>query len=184
MIVRWLLHALSGRLRVRVITAEVAGRQDEGGPLFERYLLGRPPRLGQRGWSAIYLHHYLRSDPDNSVHDHPWDWGLAIPLAGGYDELRLAGFDADGPRLVTRRRRAGVPYRLTGTDFHRVVLHGPTSWSLFIHGPLTKGWGFLRQARLGNQVVVRFDPPSDWDMDEMRFWDTARRGSEVARAGP
>ncbi|MGQ0663533.1 MAG: hypothetical protein ACT4P2_08085 [Pseudomonadota bacterium] len=181
---RRLLHTLSKRLPVLIVTAEVDGRQDGGGALFERYLIGRLPRIGRWGGGAVYLHHYLRSDPDTSVHDHPWNWGMALPLAGGYDEARLAGFDAHGPRLRIRRRRAGIPYRLTGADFHRVVLHGPTSWSLFIHGPLLKGWGFLRQARQGNAVVVRFDPPSDWDMDELKYWDTAQRGDEVERAGP
>lgn len=184
MFVRGLLHALSGRLLIRVVTAEVDGREDRKGALFERYLVTRLRRIGLGGGGAIYLHHYLRSDPDNSVHDHPWNWGIALPLVGGYDEVRLGGFDPDGPKLVSRRRRPGIPYRLTGADFHRVRLHGPTAWSLFVHGPLTKGWGFLRRARLGNGVVVRFDPPSDWDMDEMRFWDTAQRGRDVVRAGP
>ena len=61
--VRQLLHALSGFLLVRIITAEVAGTED-GVPLFERYLVGRLPKLGRWGGGVIYLHHYLRSDPD------------------------------------------------------------------------------------------------------------------------
>ena len=136
---------------------------------------------GTAAWRR--LQHYLRSDPDTSVHDHPWNWGFALPLAGGYDEVRLAGFDEHGPHLVTRYRRPGVPYRITGADFHRVILGRRTSWSLFVHGPYTKGWGFLRQPK-DSSATVRFDPPGDWDMDEMKFWRTAERGRETERAAP
>jgi hypothetical protein len=182
-VIRRILHALTGRLLVRIITAEVDGRED-GLPLFERYLVAHLPRFGTWGGTFIYLHHYLRSDPDESLHDHPWHWGIAVPLAGGYDEVRLDGFDEAGMRLKTRRRRPGLPYRLTGSDFHRVMLHGPTSWSLFIHGRLTKRWGFLRPTRANNAVAVRFDAPSDWDFDELAYWQTAKRGTEVNRAEP
>jgi hypothetical protein len=180
---RRLLHTATARLPVRIITAEIDGVED-GVPLFERYLVGRLPRFGRWGGGVIYLHHYLRSDPDDSLHDHPWNWGIALPLAGGYDEVRLAGFDTGGMRLKTTRRPPGRAYRLTGADFHRVVLHGPTSWSLFIHGPLTKAWGFLRPAAESNAATVRFDAPNNWDMDELRYWQAARRGRDVARAAP
>lgn len=180
---RRILHALTALLPVRIVTAEI-NRVEDGVPLFERYLLGRLPRLGRWGGGVAYLHHYLRSDPDNSLHDHPWDWAVALPLAGGYDEVRLAGFDTNGMRLHIARRRCGRPYRLTGADFHRVALCGPSSWSLFIHGPFTKGWGFLRPAHGNDSASVRFDAPSNWDMDEMRYWTTAPRGRAVHRAGP
>lgn len=33
---------------------------------------------------------------------------------------------------------------IRGTDFHRILLvPGEEAWTLFIHGPRTKGWGFL-----------------------------------------
>jgi hypothetical protein len=181
--VRQLLHTLSGLLPVRIITAEVEGVED-GVPLFERYLIGRLPKFGRWGGGVIYLHHYLRSDPDDSLHDHPWNWAVALPLAGGYDEVRLDGFDVDGMRQRRSWRAPGVPYRLTGADFHRVQLRAATSWSLFIHGPFTKGWGFLRPAPIDNNAAVRFDAPSNWDMDEMKFWRSAKRGRMVKRAEP
>ena len=81
-------------------------------------------------------------------------------------------------------RAPGVPYRLTGADFHRVQLRDATSWSLFVHGPFIKGWGFLRPALIDNAAAVRFDAPSNWDMDEMRFWRSAQRGRTVKRAAP
>jgi len=63
MLVRRLLHALSGRLLVGVITAEVDGREDGRGALFERYLLCSLPRMGRWGGGVAYLHHDLRPDP-------------------------------------------------------------------------------------------------------------------------
>ncbi|MBI3453992.1 MAG: hypothetical protein HY057_14385 [Rhodospirillales bacterium] len=179
MILRRILHFISGYLRVRVIEAEGAIDRDARLPLFERYFICRLP-----GGGAAYLHHYLRSDPDRGPHDHPWNWAVAVPLAGGYVEERLAGFNRQGTRLRCRRRRVFLPYRLTGADFHRVICPDNTNWSLFVHGPRRKGWGFVHHvaASLDGPVFV-FRPFVGTEPAE-KWWRAAPRGRDIERALP
>lgn len=142
---RWLLHNLVARLSFKVI-------EHDGEPLFERYLVCR-----LSNGSAIYIHHYLRSDPDRGLHDHPWRWAAVLILAGGYNEDRMRGFGTDGPNIVRNRRLPGCAYWLTGSDFHSLLIaDGRTSWSLFAHGPYRKPWGFLRPTRAESGRVAWF----------------------------
>lgn len=126
-----LLYRLTAHLPCRFIDGE------RGEPYLERYYL-----LGAFGWHA-YLHRFVDSDPDRGLHDHPWNRALSLVLAGGYHELRPAADHAQ------RRVRCVRPWRLNflrGEDFHRVVLRrGRPAWTLFLHGPRVKGWGFLQQ---------------------------------------
>lgn len=144
---RRFLHRIAGFRPLNIIHAEVLNHDGEiiaeYEPLFERYFLFELPAW--LGGGVAYLHHYLRSDPARGMHDHPWGWAVSIPLAAGYHEERLTGFNLCGPVAVVRRRPRLVPYRLSGGDFHRVIVsERTTSWSLFIHGPFSKPWGFLR----------------------------------------
>jgi hypothetical protein len=93
----------------------------------------------------------------------------------GYDEIRGEPI-ADGP--VTRRFVR--PWRinwLRGEDYYRVLLRARRpAWTLFLHGPRTKGWGFVQNgvyrpmARDGSEFRHR-----DW-------WRHAPRGAAM-RAG-
>ncbi len=158
-----LLSALSARLPCRLIDGE------QGEPYLERYYL-----FGALGWHA-YLHRFVDSDPDRGLHDHPWDRALSLVLTGGYDEIRSP--DGDAARAQTRRLGPGRLNRLRGSDFHRVVLRaGRPAWTLFLHGPRVKGWGFAQNgayrpmARDGSEFRHR-----DW-------WKDAPKGA-VARVG-
>ena len=90
---------------------------------------------------------------------------------------------------MRRRRRPFVPYRLTGADYHRVVIrHGMrTSWSLFVHGRNCKGWGFLRsEGRLDtpDQIaipIMSFNPMKS-SADDGPWWIGAPKGRELDRA--
>ena len=129
-----LLYRITARLPCRFIDGE------EGEPYLERYYL-----WGAFGWHA-YLHRFLESDPDRGLHDHPWNRAVSLVLSGGYDEQRSSDGDPDLIRVRTVR-----PFRLNflrGDDFHRVVLRdGRAAWTFFVHGPRTKGWGFMRGGR-------------------------------------
>lgn len=210
---RTILHWLAGFLPLRVIEAEddaLLTRMRGFKPLFERYFLCAIPRWIPR-WcgGAIYLHHYLRSDPDRGLHDHPWDRAFAWQLAGGYSEERLDGFSASGMRKIVRRRPAGWFYFLRGSDFHRVIVEGSdtaslgavsdpgpkkgsvtegcnrprTSWSLFAHGPYSKGWGFLRGMALERRLV-EFVEVHEESSGRNKWWLTAPRGRDQERATP
>ncbi|MFZ2869626.1 hypothetical protein [Zavarzinia sp.] len=178
---RRLLHTIAGRLRLKTVFAE----SDDPGvetPLFERYLLPVRPWGG-----AAYLHHYLRSDPDRGVHDHPWGWAIAIPLAGGYVEERLTGFDVRGPVTRMIRRRPFLPYVMTGRDFHRLhLVEGRTSWSLFIHGRRMKLWGFLRAwvpFGYGRRTTGYFPYRDEINAGD-EWWGAALPGRLQERAAP
>lgn len=142
MITRFLLW-LSARLPVRVIS-------DKGVPFLERYFVCR--LFG----CCIYIHRFVASDPDRGLHDHPWPWALSLVLKGWYYEC-------------TRRGTRKVLWAnwLHGDSFHRVVLpfepfalrdagggllkivrtsKRQECWTLFVHGPKCKPWGFMRPA--------------------------------------
>lgn len=41
-------------------------------------------------WFNIYLHHTLRDDDPQALHDHPW-WNVSLVLKGGYWEVMPGG---------------------------------------------------------------------------------------------
>jgi len=130
-----LLLRITGRLPCRFIDGE------GGEPYLERYYL-----FGAFGWHA-YLHRFVDSDPDRGLHDHPWSRAASLVLSGGYEELRPESAD-----LSRVENRFVGPWRmnfLRGEDFHRVVLReGRPAWTLFVHGPRVKGWGFIQHGEL------------------------------------
>jgi hypothetical protein len=126
-----LLFRLTNHLPCRVIDGE------HGEPYLERYYL-----FGLAGWH-VYLHRFVDSDPDRGLHDHPWSSALSLVLSGGYDELRADTLGAVNCRSI----RPGRINRLSGETYHRIVLRGRPAWTLFAHGPRSKGWGFLRDGR-------------------------------------
>ena len=110
-------------------------------------------------WFNIYLHHFLRSDDDRALHDHPWI-NLSILLHGSYVEHTVA---AGGSRRRVHRRAGDMKLRMPSSA-HRVELlpgaseffgeghpeHGwsvlrlaeAPCWTLFITGPNVRSWGF------------------------------------------
>lgn len=188
---RQLLHWIAGYLPVKIRRCETEEDPRARVPLYERYFVHR-----LRGGGCAYLHHYLRSDPDRGPHDHPWPWAIAIPLARGYIEERVLGWDpsAGAPKIIRVRRWPFVPRLMNGYDLHRVILPpGETSWSLFIHGSYCKGWGFLRplfatqlygDGETLGQVGWRYRAVRTGADEDPDWWSNAPRGRDVARAAP
>jgi hypothetical protein len=85
----------------------------------------------------VYIHHFLRSDDDRALHDHPW-WNLSLLLDGAYTEHSI---QAGG---IHRRviRRAGALRLRRAKAAHRIELHAGPCWTLFIIGPNIRTWGF------------------------------------------
>jgi len=104
------------------------------------------------GW-VWYLHHYLRSDPDRGLHNHPFV-AYAWVLAGGYEEERIISFNEDGLVLSNRSLHPGSINKIDQHVFHRLKLdkvktkHGyvqPSTWSLFVCKYIeNQSWGFLK----------------------------------------
>ncbi len=154
---RRLLLWLTGHLPAREI------RGEHGEPYLERYSL-----CGAFGWRA-YLHRFRASDPDRGLHDHPWGWSMSLILAGSYREVREG---------AVRRLFPGQVNIIRGHDFHRILLdEGEEAWTLFVHGPRVKGWGFLRNGEYRPFAKTKDDYPSH------RWWKTAPRGRDL-RAKP
>ncbi len=157
-----LLHRLTARLPCRLIDGE------HGEPYLERYYLA-----GIKGWH-LYLHRFVASDPDRGLHDHPWGSAMSLVLSGGYDEIRAA--PGDPGRTRVRHVRPWTINRLRGEDYHRVVLRDDRpAWTLFAHGPRTKGWGFL------NGGAYRAMSRDQDDARHPDWWRDAPSGA-VARA--
>lgn len=137
---RRFLYWLTDRLPARAIDGH------NGELYLERYFLFR--FLGV----TAYLHHFVASDPDRGLHDHPWGWSASLVLAGGYREIRREG---------SRFLRPGRINVIRGHDFHRVILPGGIdAWTLFIHGKRTKGWGFLREGKYHPFTTGENDNPA------------------------
>jgi hypothetical protein len=108
--------------------------------------------LGTIGKWEFHLHRFTRGDADRRVHDHPWEQSYAFILHGGYDEERLVGVcPYNGPITTTKVRRWFNP--ISALDFHRITrLHKPVVWTLFVHTPKVKEWGFLEQGEVWREV--------------------------------
>lgn len=160
--IRRLLLWLTARLPVKVIGREA--------PYVEWYhvatLFGRV---------RIQIHRFLASDPDG-LHDHPWGWSRSFVLAGWYLEER---------RDRTRVRAAGSSYRMSGDTFHRVILpEGMREvWTLFIHGPYVKHWGFI--VPLSSKAIPGEGlRPLTWRDREGSAWEYIARPRSCRRFDP
>jgi hypothetical protein len=129
------MHQFLQRLAARLPKREIRG--DNGEPYLNRYAL---LVLGdeKNPWFSLYLHHFVASDPDRGLHDHPWSWGASLVLTGGYLEA-----------LDDRRARARRPGAFTvfgPSHRHRVIICKNTApvWTLFAHGKRVQGWSFYR----------------------------------------
>lgn len=85
----------------------------------------------------IYLHHFLRSDDDRALHDHPWA-NLSILIDGCYVEHTIP----QGGINVRALRQTGETKMRTARTAHRVELVDGPCWTIFITGPRMRDWGF------------------------------------------
>lgn len=147
--IRKICEWLSRRLPKRVI-----GR--DGEVYLERYYLfgkdppypedyvGKKPKARLTFLPTVYLHHFLMSDTDEELHNHPWN-GLSVILLGGYSEERRVPENCMGFGMDTWVRREYKPWsinRIGKDDFHRVDLYEKDCWTLFIIGEKQQSWGF------------------------------------------
>ncbi len=110
-------------------------------PYLERYYLLLKDR--QKFPFNIFLHQFLKSDPDD-VHDHPWPYATLI-IKGGYYEW-VPQFNDQREKINEVRHWRGVGhFRLRrATSYHRIELDPAVEcWTLFMPGPRRKDWGFL-----------------------------------------
>ena len=100
--------------------------------------LGPPARPFMKRWAiyfnffSIRLHHWLDSDVDRNLHDHPW-WFVTLVLRGEYTELLQ-----NGSSKLMKRGRFGFR---KATHRHRVTI-SDSCWSVVVTGPIKRKWGF------------------------------------------
>jgi len=131
-----LLKLLEKLGRKRIVMDRV-----ENEPHLERYYLLLRER--ERFPFNIFLHKFLKSDPDD-VHDHPWPYATLV-LKGGYWEW-IPHFDTVGRKIGEYQVWRGPGhFRVSkARSFHRIELDPDiTAWTLFMPGPKQREWGFL-----------------------------------------
>lgn len=120
--------------------------ETDGDKYIERMLV---PKLGG---ARMMLHHILRPDRDDHLHDHPWRTAYSVVLAGGYREERQIGPHGNrfsryvgGQELLTRQGRRISENDLSAGIYHRITFVEPDTWSLVVTGErdTSRKWGFL-----------------------------------------
>lgn len=144
--------------RASSLLAEPAGSHDEGPSFESRTRVPTPFRRFEIRWAepvgllgcpylrrwvitafgrSVRLHHWLASDDQRNLHDHPWDYAVLI-LKGGYCERTPLGVTYKG---------AGSLTRYPAEHRHTVIVTRPGAWSLLVTGPVRRHWGFYVKGR-------------------------------------
>lgn len=80
---------------------------------------------------SIRLHHWLHSDDDRHLHDHPWNF-ITIILKGSYTDV-----SENGKELMHIGK---IAYR-SATHKHYVKID-KDCWTILFTGPKIRKWGF------------------------------------------
>ena len=165
---RW-LYRWSAKLPCRLIGCE-------GRPYLERYFV-----LRFLGFS-IYLHRFVDSDGDLETHDHPWH-ALAIVLAGGYSEERVCDMNLRSGVGIYKRHIRWLNW-ISANTFHRIAHIQPETWTLFIHGPRVKTWGFLMThapGAMGQNWAITYHQPYKLLTADSKWWREVPKGRSARR---
>ena len=132
----WILKRIYRHLGHRVAMGWkpdfVISRAREGVYLYRWWVLPR------NRFFNVYLHHFVGSDEDKALHDHPWV-NLSIVLSGRYYEETIG---AGGITYSEELKEGGIKFRWP-RQAHRVQLpDNEACWTLFITGPVVRTWGF------------------------------------------
>lgn len=115
--------------------------------------LGRPECPYIRRWVldlglfAIRIHHWMASDDDRHLHDHPWEY-VSFVLWGSYIDV------SDIAR--TQRPRWSIAW-YPATHKHSVEIPPTGTWTLVISGQETRQWGFWVNGRFRKRNRYFFD---------------------------
>lgn len=111
-------------------------------------------------WLNVYYHHFLRSDDDRALHDHPYCF-VSWLLRGSYFEIQPDGLWVRNEGSI-RFRRATARHRIMlQRKFWPYPNDNPEEavQTLFITGPRVRDWGFW--CPKGFVPWQKFTAPSD-----------------------
>lgn len=123
--------------------------QRENRPYLNRWYI-----IPRNRFFNIYLHHFIKSDYDKFLHDHPW-WNLSILLTGDYLEWLPKCFENKyffDYNLKTIHRKKGSIVLRSGKCAHKIELFKDLKgkdkpvWTLFLTGPKYREWGFFTKS--------------------------------------
>lgn len=80
---------------------------------------------------SIRLHHWLHSDDNRALHDHPW-WFITLILKGGYTDLSHNNEHLSQGSIRFRKAE----------HQHSVKVGKGGAWTVLLTGPKTRKWGF------------------------------------------
>lgn len=176
------------------MSARMRLRRDDGRIYLDRWGIEHH-RLG-----GIFLHRMDAPDPGRDLHDHPW-WFVSLIVAGGYveeradtrDAVRYASVAVEYPDAFDTVRRG---HRVVRRPWSLRVMHpdechtitgllGRRSWSLIVHGPKRRNWGFYladgwmpwrryHDERRGGRGLVA-EISNDGRVPRRRLWKVADR---------
>jgi len=85
---------------------------------------------------CVYLHHFIGSDQDRHMHDHPWD-STSFLIAGKVSEFYETSSET-GYFEMERWK----PMHRTAEHRHIVSIEPPEAWTIFITWKKRRTWGF------------------------------------------
>lgn len=99
-------------------------------------------------WGGVFIHRMDGPDPGRSLHDHRWSFGSLV-LKGAYHEYRndtetLAGGERIESLAAWRQQlRPRWSWKSLGlNECHTITWCIPRTWTLVLHGPVRREWGF------------------------------------------
>ena len=98
---------------------------------------------------SAYLHHFVGSDWERDLHDHPKTF-ISIGLKGGYVEEEMTFFDRGNYLAWLRQRRqyrAPWARRFPPRHIHRLRVPPRGCWTLVLTGRTKRAWGFWSGAK-------------------------------------
>jgi len=161
------LEKLTDKLPVR----RIDGFKDE--PYLERAFL-----FSVFGLTA-YIHRFVASDPDRGMHDHPFLFSLSFVLSGYYIEKYICKY-----KIADRKIKwfNWIPTH----RFHRIIKpeeYKKPIWTLFIHGPRIKSWGFagMQSTKQGTTIKNYSYAVESTQNPNVDWHKTAQKGLHVKR---
>lgn len=127
---KWLLNTVVTRTLCNREADQVIGGAER--PYMFRWFV-----IPRNRWFNIYFHHFVRSDEDRALHDHPWI-NFSYLLEGEYVEHTIA---KGGVNMRQRFVAGDFKFRFA-TYAHRIELTDGPCWTLFVTGPKFRKWGF------------------------------------------
>lgn len=87
----------------------------------------------------VFVHHFLKSDKERDLHDHPWPSISILLSKSQVFEIYQSTY---GLGKITRHIKRFRPIFRTALHQHRVILKSKDAWTLFAVGPKVREWGF------------------------------------------